>query len=363
MFGRNFPAGIEPSDLFQYGLPTDSAVDLWGKNRRAVEAAIAQARASEEARRGALLNVEAQVASNYILLRQSEAVLAITQTNLDTAHKLVQLTVERQQAGLTTQLDVADAKAAEAAIAAQIPTLIAQRDGLIGQIGLLLGETPEGLPRELVTSQPIPLTPPVVPVGLPSHLLERRPDVREAVQNLHAATAEIGVAKAQFFPDLQLTASASLQAMQFKDLNEWKALTYGMGPTVTLPIFEGGMLRGQLDLRKAQQREAAVTFAKTALTAFTQVNTALTNYEQEHATLDALNEDVKQAQIALNLARDQYTEGLTDYLFVLNAQQALLAAQVNQAQSTARLGTDLVTLYQALGGGWEERYPDTGKQG
>ncbi|HTO62244.1 MAG TPA: TolC family protein, partial [Bradyrhizobium sp.] len=104
---------------------------------------------------------------------------------------------------------------------------------------------------------------------------------------------------------------------------------------------------------------AAIGYAKTVLTAFTQVNTALTNYEQEHATLDALNEDVKQAQIALNLAENQYTQGLTDYLFVLNAQQALLSAQVNQAQSTARLGTDLVTLYQALGGGWEQTYPQT----
>jgi NodT family efflux transporter outer membrane factor (OMF) lipoprotein len=358
LFSTDFPPVIQPYDLYQYGLQAQYDLDLFGMNRRAVETAIAQARASEEARRGALLNVQAQVASNYIQLRETEAVLGITQKNLDTANKLVNLTVERQQAGLTTDLDVADAKAAQASIAAQIPTLIAQRDALIGQIGLLLGQTPDGLPAELVTTQPIPLTPPVVPVGLPSTLLERRPDVREAVQNLHAATAEIGVAKAQFFPDVSFTGAASLQAMQFKDLGEWKALTYGFGPNVSLPLFEGGRLKGQLALRKAQEREAAVGFAKTVLVAFTQVNTALTNYEQEHATLDELNEDVKQAQTALDLAEDQYTQGLTDYLFVLNAQQALLAAQVSQAQSTARLGTDLVTLYQALGGGWEGQYPD-----
>ena len=357
LFSKDFPPITQPYDLYQYGLQTQYDLDLFGMNRRAVETAIAQARASEEARRGALLNVEAQVASNYIQLRQVEAVLSITQKNLDTANKLVDLTVERQQAGLTTQLDVADAKATAASIAAQIPTLTAQRDALIGQIGLLLGQTPDGMPPELVATQPVPLTPPVVPVGMPSDLLQRRPDVREATENLHAATAEIGVAKAQFFPDVTLSASASLQAMQFKDLNEWKALTYGVGPNISLPIFEGGRLKGQLSLRKAQQREAAIGYAKTVLTAFTQVNTALTNYEQEHATLDALNEDVKQAQIALNLAEDQYTQGLTDYLFVLNAQQALLSAQVNQAQSTARMGTDLVTLYQALGGGWEGQYP------
>ncbi|MDE2458088.1 MAG: efflux transporter outer membrane subunit [Rhodospirillales bacterium] len=358
MFGAAFPAVTQPYNLYQYGLQTMFDLDLWGKNRRAVEAAVANARASDEARRAALLNVQASVASNYIQLRGTEAVLAITQKSLQSANQLVQLTVERQQAGLTTQLDVANARATAAQIASQIPTLIAQRDGLINQIGLLLGQTPDGLPQELVTPSPVPLTPPSVPVGLPSGLLTRRPDLREALDKLHAATAQIGVAKAAFFPDVALTASASLEGMQLNAMDSWKSITYGFGPTITLPIFEGGQLRGQLKLREAQQQEAAISYAKTALTAFTQVNTALVTYEQEHATQDALREDVKQSQIALGLAEEQYKEGLVDYLTVLNAQQAYLAAQQNQAESLQRLGTDLVTLYQALGGGWEEMYPE-----
>ena len=269
----------------------------------------------------------------------------------------MQLTTERQQAGLTTELDVANAKATAASIQSQLPTLVATRDALIGQIGLLLGETPDGLPDDLVTAAPTPLTPPVVPVGLPADLLTRRPDVREALDDLHATTAEIGVAEAEFFPDIDLSASASLQALQFKNLNEWKALTYGMGPNITLPIFEGGQLRGQLRLSKAQAREDAIAYAKTVLTAFTQVNTALTTYAQEHAALDALNTDVQQSGIALGLAEDQYKQGISDYLSVLNAQQAYLQAQQNQAQSVTSLGTDLVSLYQALGGGWEQTYP------
>lgn len=362
MFGAAFPAVTQPYNLYQYGLQTMFDLDLWGKNRRAVEAAVADARASEEARRAALLNVQASVASNYIQLRGTEAVLAITQKNLQSANQLVQLTVERQQAGLTTQLDVANAKATAAQISSQIPTLIAQRDGLIDQIGLLLGQTPDGLPRDLVTLAPVPLTPPSVPVGLPSDLLTRRPDLREALDKLHAATAQIGAAKAAFFPDVTLTASASLEGMQLNAMDSWKSLTYGFGPTVTLPIFEGGQLRGQLKLREAQQKEAAISYAKTALTAFTQVNTALVDYAQEHATQDALQTDVQQSQIALNLAEEQYKQGLVDYLTVLNAQQAYLAAQQNQAQSLEKLGTDLVTLYQALGGGWEGTYP-VGKTG
>lgn len=352
-----FPPAADAGNLYQYGLQTMFDLDLWGKNRRAVEAAIANARASEEARRAALLNVEASVASNYIQLRGTEAVLSITQKNLESANQLVRLTQEREQAGLTTQLDVANAKATAAQISSQIPTLIARRDAFVEQIGLLLGETPETLPQDLVAPAPVPLTPPVVPVGLPSTLLARRPDVREALDNLHAATAQIGEAKADFLPDISLTAGASLQSVRFDSLNEWKSLAYSFGPNITLPIFQGGQLRGQLKLTEAQQKVAAINYAKTVLTAFTQVNTALVAYAQEHDTQSSLKTDVEQSRIALSLAEDQYRQGLVDYLTVLTAQQAYLAAQQEQAQSLERLGTDLVTLYQALGGGWEQTYP------
>jgi NodT family efflux transporter outer membrane factor (OMF) lipoprotein len=351
-------SAIAPLDLYQYGLQTMYDLDLWGKNRRAVEAAIAAARGSAEARRASLLNVEAQVASNYISLRGTETILGITEQNLKSAQQLVDLTVERQQAGLTTSLDVANARATAAEIASQIPTLTAQRDATINQIGLLLGVTPEVLPAELITPGAVPLTPPSVPIGLPGDLLRRRPDVREAEQDLHEATAETGVAVASFFPDISLSASASLQALQFKNLNMFKAITYAFGPDITIPLFEGGQLTGQLKLRKAQQQEAALNYAKTVLTAFYQVDTALVNYNQEHATLDQLAIDTKQSQIALSLAEDQYKQGLADYLTVLDAQQSFLSAQQSQAGAVEAVSNDLVTLYQALGGGWEGVYPD-----
>ncbi len=351
-------SSIAPLDLYQYGLQSMYDLDLWGKNRRAVEAAVAAARASAEARRASLLNVQAQVASFYIQTRGTEAVLSITQKNLESANQLVNLTVERQQAGLTTSLDVANARAAQAQIASQIPALIAQRDTDIGEIGLLLGVTPQTLPTDLTTPSAVPLAPPTVPIGLPSDLLRRRPDVREAEQSLHEATAETGVAVASFFPDISLSGSVSLQALQFKNLNEFKAITYAFGPDITIPLFEGGQLTGQLKLRKAQQQEAAISYAKTVLTAFYQVDTALVDYNQEHATLDQLKIDTQQSQIALGLAEDQYKQGLSDYLSVLDAQQRYLTAQQNEAQSIERESTDLVTLYQALGGGWEQTFPD-----
>jgi NodT family efflux transporter outer membrane factor (OMF) lipoprotein len=350
-------ATIAPLDLYQYGLQSTYDLDLWGKNRRAVEAAVAAAAASEQARRASLLNVEAQVANYYLQLRGTQRVLDITRHNLAFANQLVSLTLERQEAGLTTALDVANARATQAQIQSQIPGLIAQRDAIIDQIGLLLGETPDDLPPALVTAAPIPATPPVVPVGLPSSLLLRRPDVREAVDNLHEMTAEVGVAEASFFPDIALSGSVSFQALQFKNLNQFRAITYAVGPNVTIPLFEGGQLRGQLKLRKAQQTEAAVGYAKTVLTAFYQVNTALVAYTQDHATVQSLKTYVQQSQIAVTLAEEQYRQGLVDYLTVLNAQQTLLSSEQQEAQAEQRLGTDLVTLYQALGGGWEGQYP------
>jgi len=359
--GGGFSASdIAPLDIYQYGLQSMYDLDLWGKNRRAVEAAVAQANSSAEARRAALLNVQAQVASNYIQLRGTETILGITQQNLGFANQLVNLTVERQQAGLTTSLDVANARATQAQIESQIPGLTAQRDALINQIGLLLGVTPDVLPAELLAPAPVPLTPPTVPLGLPADLLRRRPDVREAEEDLHANTAEVGVAVAQFFPDISLSGSVSLQALQFKNLNELRAITYAIGPNISIPLFEGGQLHGQLNLRKAQQQESAINYAKTVLTAFYQVDTALVDYTEEHATLDALSVDAQQSQIALGLAEDQYKQGLVDYLTVLNAQQSYLSAQQAQAEAVETLGTDLVTLYQALGGGWEGVFPAPG---
>ncbi len=351
-------SSIQPLNLYQYGLQSMFDLDLWGKNRRAVEAAVAAAQASEEARRAALLNVEAQLATSYIQLRGAETVLAITQQNLQSADQLVKLTSERERAGLTTELDVANAKAAQAQIASQIPTLTAQRDTYMGQIGLLLGVTPVGLPPELTNPAAVPQAPALIPVGLPADLLRRRPDIREAEANLHQATAETGVAVASFFPDISLSGSVSLQALQLKNLNEFKAITYAVGPEITIPLFEGGQLTGQLKLRKAQQQEAAISYAKTVLTAFYQVDVALVDYNQEHATLAALQTETHESQIALNLAEDQYRQGLADYLTVLNAQESYLTAQQNEAQSVERVSTDLVTLYQALGGGWEGTFPD-----
>ncbi|MDX5930413.1 efflux transporter outer membrane subunit [Acidiphilium acidophilum] len=350
-------SAIQPFNLFQYGFSSVFDFDLWGKNRRAVEASLAAVQASRDARRAVLLNTEAEVAQTYINLRAEQTVLRITEDNLKSADHIAGLTGERAQAGLANALDVADAQAQAASIRSKLPALHAAIDADINQLSLLLGRGPEALRAELITPGSVPPVPPVVPIGLPSQLLQRRPDVREASAKLHEATAEIGVAKADFFPDISLSGSVSLQALQFSNLNQLAAVTYAIGPQITLPIFEGGKLTGQLHLRTAEQKAAAIDYAKTVLTAFHQVDNALTAYDQEQNTYAALRTEVTESERALGLAQERYREGLADYLQVLTAQQTALTATQAEAESLAQVSTDLVKLYQALGGGWQPIYP------
>jgi NodT family efflux transporter outer membrane factor (OMF) lipoprotein len=203
----------------------------------------------------------------------------------------------------------------------------------------------------------VPPVPPQVPIGLPSELARRRPDIREAEAQLHAATADIGVAVADFYPKVTLDGSIGLQALKFKDLGSWNARQYGLGPTISLPIFEGGRLRATLALRRVEQQEAALNYQQTVLQAWHDVDNALTAYAAEQKRLDALREAVLQNRRAVDLSRQRYTQGVADFLNVLDAERSLLQAQLQLADSTTTVSQNLVQLYKALGGGWEKDYP------
>lgn len=348
---------FQPFDLWQYGFDASWELDLWGKVRREIESANASVQASADARRAALISVLAEVARDYLNLRGTQTALRIQRENLKTAQESLRLTQERAAGGLTSDLDVANAAAQVASTQAQIPALQQQEAEQINALSFLLGDTPGALRSELATFKPVPPVPPKVPVGLPSELARRRPDIRQAEAQLHSATADIGVAVADFYPQITLSGSVSLQALQFKDLGNWAARQYAFGPGITLPIFRGGELRGTLELRKAQQREAAVNYQRTVLRAWHDVDNALTAYADEQRRRAALGVAVQQSQRALALARDRYAQGLADFLQVLDAERTLLSAEQQYASSTTTVSTNLVQLYKALGGGWETTFP------
>ena len=348
---------IPPFDLWQYGFDASWELDLWGRVRRSVESADASVEASAEDRRNTLLSTIAEVARDYLQLRGTQEQLRVTRENLRTAEDSLRITQSQARNGLTTDLDVQNAAAQVETTAAQLPQLEQQEAQGMNALALLLAMPPGALRAELEQSRPIPAVPPRVPVGLPSELTRRRPDVRQAEAQLHSATADIGVAQADFFPRITLSGSLSLQALQFKDLGNWGARTYGLGPSISLPIFQGGRLRATLDLRRRQQQEAAVTYQKTVLQAFHDVDNALIAYNAEQRRRDRLARSVVANRRALALARDRYRAGLSDFLDVLTTERSLLAAEQQLATSTATVSTNLVQLYKALGGGWEREYP------
>ena len=349
---------FQPYDLFQYGFDATWELDFWGRVRRSIESANAGMEVSEEARRDTLLTATAELARAYVQLRGVQRNLDITRQNLDIDRQSLNLTRARAEGGLTTDLDVATAAAQVAAVSALLPGLQTQEAALMNAIALLLGDPPRSLTAELGAPKAIPPVPPQVPVGLPSELARRRPDIRRAEAQLHAATADVGVAVGDFYPRFMLSGSAAIQGVQFANLADWgHAYTYAFGPSVSLPIFEGGRLTRTLELRRAQQQEAAVTYQRTVLGALHDVDNALTAYQAEQGRRNQLLVAVQQNRRALGLARDRYTQGVIDFLQVLDVQRNLLAAEQQLTDSTTAVSTDLVQIYKALGGGWETDFP------
>ena len=351
------PANLPAFDVYQYGFDASWELDLWGQVRRSVESASASVNASADARRAALISALAEVARDYMDLRGTQDQLRIARENVDTAQQGLRLTQERAAAGVTTDLDVANASAQVRTTAAQIPALEQQEHQLINALSFLLARPPNALTAELAVPRPVPPVPPRVPVGFPSELARRRPDVRQAEEQLHAATANIGVAVSAFYPQVTLNGSFGFQALQFGNLWTGAARQYALGPGITIPIFEGGQIRQTVLLRRAQQQEAAIAYQRTVLQAWHDVDNALDAYQREQERRGQLVQAVAQNQRALSLAQSRYQEGVANFLDVLTAETNLLSTQQQLANSTTTVSDDLVALYKALGGGWEDTYP------
>ncbi|WP_028216559.1 efflux transporter outer membrane subunit [Paraburkholderia oxyphila] len=349
-------AGSPAYNLYQAGFDASWEIDIWGRVRRSVEAATALSDASYEDRNAVLLSARAELARDYVELRDTQELLQIARQNLEIANDALKLTQVRAHEGVTTDLDVANASAQVENIDSLIPTLESHCETTINAIGLLLGEEPGALRQTLGEAREVPVLPAQVPVGFPSELVQRRPDIRKAEAQLHAATASIGVAKADFYPRIMLNGSAGFQSLQLSSLASWASGQFVVGPSITFPIFEGGRLKGTLQLREAQQQEAAIAYKQTVLRAWQEVDDALVTYDAEQRRRDRLAQAVSMNERALSVARERYKAGALDYLDVLNVQKQLLEAQSNLEQSKATAAANLITLCKALGGGWESTY-------
>ncbi|AQS88121.1 secretion system type I outer membrane efflux pump lipoprotein NodT [Neoasaia chiangmaiensis NBRC 101099] len=351
-------SGAGSFNLPQFGLGASWEVDFWGHVRRQVESADAATQATNDVRRDLLVSLMARTAQDYVDLRSVQAQIAIVNQNLDIARHSVQLTTLRFSQGAATRMDVADATGQLNTFESRLPVLKRQEVHLINALSFLVARPPGALTAQLGPPRNIPSVPQNVPVGLPSELAERRPDIRVAAERLHAATANVGVAIADFFPRVTLTGSLDIQALQFSGLGTWASRQYGFGPTVSLPIFQGGRLIGQLKLRREQQREAAVMFQSTVLKAWQEIDDAMADFSTAQAQRDRLAAAVAQNREAVRIAQVQYAQGSADFLNVLTLQNALLSTQRDLVSATADVSGSVARLYRALGGGWETKYPE-----
>jgi NodT family efflux transporter outer membrane factor (OMF) lipoprotein len=348
--------GSPAFDLYQFGFDASWELDFWGRVRRGVEAATAMTDASYEDRNAVLLSARAELARDYVELRDTQSLLDIARQNLRIARDTEKLTETRAHEGVVTNLDVANAAAQAESIESLIPILESRNETTINAIGVLLAKEPGALRQMLSEPRDVPTLPERVPIGVPSEVVQRRPDIRKAEAQLHAATAAIGMAKADFYPRISLNGSAGFQSLQLSNLATWASGQFVVGPSITLPIFEGGRLKGTLQLRESQQQEAAIAYQHTVLQAWREVDDALVVYDAEQRRHDRLIAVVSLNRRALSIAQQRYKAGAVDFLNVLNVQRQLLDAQSNLEQSKADADANLITLCKVLGGGWESTY-------
>jgi multidrug efflux system outer membrane protein len=326
---------------------------LFGRLRRATEAARAELLATDAARQTVILTLVSDVASDYFALLELDLQLQITNETVKTQIDSVKLTTLRLQHGVATKLDVLQAQQVLDTANAAVPDLERQIAQEENAISILLGNYPQDVPRGLPLIEQ--LLPPEVPPGLPSTIIERRPDIREAEQNLIAANAEIGVAKAQFFPQISLTGSgggAFGRSSVFSSLMSSQVGVWSYGAQVSQPIFTGGALKGNLYLAKSQDRQALILYQQTIQQAFGDVSDALIGYQKFHEVRVAQETSVKDLQDSVDTSLVRYRGGITTYLEVLDGQRSLYTAELTLAQARGDEYQSLVQLYRALGGGW-----------
>lgn len=351
----NFP--FEYS-VYQAGFDASWEIDLFGAKRRALEATTAEWEGAVESRNDAMVSLLAEVARNYVELRGGQLRLDISRRNLKLQEEAVELTHARFQTGVANELDVTRAAALLAGVRAAIPPLETTVRASMYALAVLLGREPGELVAELSPSKPVPPAPPEVPIGLPSDLLSRRPDVRKAERQLAAETARIGLAESDWFPKLSLTGDAGLESVS---LGKWftpGSEFWSIGPTLQWRALDFGRVRAEVDAQTAVQEAALAAYEKAVLNSLLEAENAVVAYAQEQNRHGALTDEVAQNRRSLDMANGLYREGSVNFLDVLDAERSLYQSEDELAVSDKAVSLNLIALYKALGGGWEYLHHD-----
>lgn len=330
--------------------------DVFGRLRQGLRAATADTIATEEERRAVLVTLLGDVGRSYAELRGLQLRLAIAEKNIRTQQETSEVTQARTKAGLATDLDVERATAQLETTRSIVPTLQSQIQAAIHRLSVLLGQDPGALISELSSSVPLPVTPPEVPVGLRSELLQRRPDLRQAEAEITSAIARRAEAKAEWFPRFTLVGTAGRQASQLHDITLGVGNFFSAGPSISVPVFTGGQIRSNIRVQDARLQQSVIRYRAAVLSALEETEDALVNYSTEQSRRERLESAVRANEEAVKLSRERYRAGLTDFLAVLDAQRELYANEDLFAQSRAAQTLDLIALYKALGGDWQSSF-------
>ena len=343
--------------LYSIGFDATWEIDLFGGVARNVEAASYKEEAAIWALRDAEVTLTAEIARDYLALREAQARIGIINAELERQRNTLAVVSAKAMTGFVTYLDVNQQAAQEAETEAQLPQLEAQIRANIDALGVLLGRAPESVTTELAGASVIPSPPAALPVGLPSDLLRRRPDIRGAERNLAAATAQVGAAIAQLYPKFDLLGLATFAGMSLNSLLSTRNFSDAAIGYISWPIFTAGRLQANVRVNEDEENQAYFAYRSSVLKALQDSEDALARYDADQRRLGFLQREITAATASVTIAQQQYMAGLADYLNVLSTQMTLLRAQDEAAQTQSAVVTDLVSLYKALGGGWAEAIP------
>jgi outer membrane protein, multidrug efflux system len=342
------------SNSFEFGFDASWELDVFGRIRRSVEAESYNIESEIANWRDTIVTLLGDVGRAYIELRGSQKRLDVIRNNIQLQEEAVEITELRFDAGLTSYLDVAQAKRVLEATYAEAPTVHADEQSAIFRLSVLIGDNPVALLPELFERKEIPIVPPHLPVGIPSEVLVRRPDVQRAERDLAEANARVGVAIAERFPKFNLLASLGLQSRNLRDLFQRASQTWFSAGEVLLPLFRAGALAAAVDAQKARRAQAYAIFQQTVLLALEEVEASLVRFTEEQRRYGSLAMARENAQTSVDLSLELYRSGLIDFLTVLDAQRALFIIEDDLAVSEALITGFAISVYKALGGGWED---------
>ena len=350
---ESFGATAGTRNTYDASIDASWELDLFGRTRRAIEAADAQLDVSREAFHGLQLSIIAEVAMNYFEVRGFQRQLEITHRNIDLLREVEEIARIQFEIGVTTELDVARARGEREAFEVQLPNLEAEILSRIYRISVLTGKPPETHLAALSESKPLPMPHDQVPVGLRSDLLKRRPDIRQAERQLAANRAAVGVAEADRYPDFSLTGSLGSSARVFSDLFTTGTIVNSLAAALNWPVFQGGAIEARIEGAKADVRAAEAAYDQAVLLALEDAESALMRYGKQWQTLKRLRAAEASRQEAFDIAKLRYEAGEENFLVILDAERTLINVRNDIISSETAILTSLTQLYKSLGGGWQ----------